>query len=70
MESFVYTALPARVVFRQGCRTTIGDEVERLGCKRAAVIATKNPYWNPRAFSRDDILGLLQAAYAGKRPRG
>lgn len=36
--------------------------------ERAADIAMKNAYWNPRPFSRDDILGLLKAAYEGRRP--
>ena len=39
------------------------------GLERAADIATKNPYWNPRDFTREDILGLLKAAFAGERPR-
>lgn len=35
---------------------------------RAAEIALKNAYWNPRPFSREDIRNLLQAAYEGRRP--
>jgi maleylacetate reductase len=35
---------------------------------RAADIATKNPYWNPRAFDREDIRALLQNAWEGRRP--
>ncbi len=35
---------------------------------RAADIALKNAYWNPRPFSRQDIRDLLQAAYEGRRP--
>jgi maleylacetate reductase len=35
---------------------------------RAAEIATKNPYWNPRAFDRSDIRALLQNAWEGRRP--
>jgi maleylacetate reductase len=34
----------------------------------AAAIATENPYWNPRPFSRDDIRALLDDAYHGRRP--
>ncbi len=32
---------------------------------RAAEIATKNPYWNPRAFNRENIRALLQDAWEG-----
>jgi maleylacetate reductase len=35
---------------------------------RAADIAVKNPYANPRPFGRADIRALLQAAYEGSRP--
>jgi maleylacetate reductase len=35
---------------------------------RAAEIAVKNPYANPRPFGRDDIRNLLQAAWEGRRP--
>lgn len=35
---------------------------------RAAQIAVRNPYANPRPFGRDDIRDLLQAAWEGRRP--
>jgi maleylacetate reductase len=35
---------------------------------RAAEIATKNPYWNPRPFDRESIRALLQDAWEGRRP--
>lgn len=35
---------------------------------RAARIAVKNPYANPRPFGLDDIRELLQAAWEGRRP--
>jgi maleylacetate reductase len=35
---------------------------------RAADIAVRNPYANPRPFGRDDILNLLKAAHEGRRP--
>jgi maleylacetate reductase len=40
MTPFVYTGLPARVVFGHGTIGQIGDEVRRLGCKRALVLST------------------------------
>ena len=60
MEPFVYTALPARVVFRRGCRSSITEEIERLGCKRAAVITTAG-----RADLAEEIAGLLGDRAAG-----
>lgn len=36
---------------------------------RAAEIATKNPYWNPRPFDRTAIRALLQDAWEGRRPQ-
>jgi maleylacetate reductase len=44
----------------------IGMRVEDLG--KAAEIATHNPYYNPRAVTREGICSLLQAAYEGRRP--
>ncbi|MFI0842810.1 maleylacetate reductase [Mesorhizobium sp. IMUNJ 23232] len=35
---------------------------------RAADIATKNPYWNPRPFDRESIRALLYDAWEGRRP--
>lgn len=35
---------------------------------RAAELALKNAYWNPRPFNRSDIRNLLQAAFEGRRP--
>ena len=35
---------------------------------RAADIAMEQPYWNPRALSREGIRGLLDDAWHGRRP--
>lgn len=35
---------------------------------RAADLAVKNPYWNPRPVERDAIRALLQRAWEGARP--
>src|SRR4051794_2027369 len=40
MESFVYEALPTRVVFGSGTVARIREEVERLGAHRALVLTT------------------------------
>ena len=38
------------------------------GLDKAADIAVKNPYWNPRPIERDAIRELLENAYYGRRP--
>ena len=40
MEAFVYTGLPARVVFADGALRRLSEEVERLGAKRVFLITT------------------------------
>lgn len=41
MDPFTYTAAPVRVVFGPGIRATLGDEVRRLGCRRALILSTQ-----------------------------
>ncbi|HEV7323840.1 MAG TPA: maleylacetate reductase [Bosea sp. (in: a-proteobacteria)] len=38
--SFTYNSLPVRVVFGRGTLSTVGEEAERLGAKRALVLTT------------------------------
>lgn len=40
IDSFTYTAYPARVLFGYGRASEIADEVRRLGCKRALILST------------------------------
>lgn len=40
MQPFIYHGLPSRVVFGQGTLSRLAEEVERLGCRRALVLAT------------------------------
>jgi hypothetical protein len=40
MRSFVYTALPTRVVFGSGTRSRVAEEIATLGCRRALVLST------------------------------
>jgi maleylacetate reductase len=41
-EAFVYTALPARVLFGDGVVDRLSEEVDALGCSRAMVLATSH----------------------------
>ncbi|MBT2772660.1 maleylacetate reductase [Halomonas sp. ISL-60] len=40
MQPFVYDGLPSRVVFGRGTLSRLSEELERLGCSRALVLAT------------------------------
>ncbi|MEZ5652504.1 MAG: maleylacetate reductase [Burkholderiaceae bacterium] len=40
MDRFIYEAAPARVIFGAGMLATLGDELDRLGFKRALVLST------------------------------
>jgi hypothetical protein len=40
------------------------------GIDRAADLAVKNPYWNPRPVERDAIRALIARAFAGAPPVG
>lgn len=42
--------------------------MQETDLERAADLATRNPYYNPRPLSRAALLPVLQAAYAGRRP--
>lgn len=54
-----------------GAPTTLAEiGMPEDGLGKAADIAISNPYWNPREFTRDDLLTLLQAAYRGELPAG
>lgn len=43
--------------------------LQETDLKRAAELATKNPYWNPREVTHDGIHGLLQRAWSGEAPK-
>jgi len=64
MKTFVYEGLPARVLFGSGTLAQLGEEVGRLGIKRAVVLATPQQESQARALS--DRLGALSAGvFAG-----
>ena len=64
MEAFVYAGLPGRVVFGDGTRGRLADEVQRLGSRRALVITTPNQQADGEKLMGE--LGTLSAAlYAG-----
>ena len=54
---------------RVGAPTALRDlGLRETDLDRAAEIATRNPYWNPREITRDGIRGLLDAAWRGDPP--
>jgi maleylacetate reductase len=60
MQSFVYDALPGRVVFGVGSLDGIADEVARLGVAKALVLATP-----PQRAQAEDVARRLGVACAG-----
>ena len=39
------------------------------GIDKAAELATRNPYWNPRPIDRDSIRRLIDDAFHGRAPQ-
>jgi maleylacetate reductase len=60
MQTFIYQALPARVVFGTGTLSKLGDEVERLGLRRVLVLATP-----PQRNEAERLAEMLGARTAG-----
>ncbi|HLX00727.1 MAG TPA: maleylacetate reductase [Trinickia sp.] len=60
MEHFVYQGMPSRVVFAWGALATLPAELERLGARRALILATPEQ----RALA-DRVAGVLGARAAG-----
>lgn len=58
-----------RFVSALGAPTRLADfGLSEADLDRAAAIATKNPYSNPRPFDREQIRALLQDALEGRQP--
>jgi maleylacetate reductase len=53
LEAFVYDALPQRVVFGDGTLAALGDELARLGVRRALVLSTPGQRGAAEAVARD-----------------
>jgi maleylacetate reductase len=64
MQPFVYEALPSRVVFGEGSVSQLKGEIERLGCRRAMVLATPNHEASARALAAT-LGGAAAGVYAG-----
>jgi maleylacetate reductase len=60
MNDFIYTALPARVVFGAGKLATIREEVEAIGSSRALVLCTP-----PQRNQAERVAELLGSRLAG-----
>jgi maleylacetate reductase len=60
MLSFIYDALPSRVIFGVGCIEKLAEEIERLGASKALVLST--PQQRELAM---EIAGRLGALAAG-----
>ena len=60
MKDFIYTAIPARVVFGAGKLASIRDEVETIGSNRALVLCTP-----PQRAQAEQVAKLLGSQLAG-----
>lgn len=64
MQSFIYNALPARVVFGHGVVGQVADEVRALGCKRAFLLSTP-PQRDQAEQLAADLGDLAAGLFAG-----
>jgi maleylacetate reductase len=65
MESFVYSGLPARVIFGNGTRSKVGEELSRLNCSRALVLSTPEQGTGAREIAQalgDKAVGVFTQA--------
>jgi len=60
MQPFVYNALPGRVVFGSGTKSSVGEEMDQLGCSRALVLSTAE-----QSGTAETIAASLGAKAAG-----
>lgn len=64
IENFIYTGLPARVIFGKGALQHLDEEITRLGSRRALVLST--PEQRDQAEKIADILGSRAAGIFDK----
>lgn len=57
MDSFVYTALPSRILFGAGRRVDVAAEVARLGCSRPLIVTTRG-----QSAQGDDVASQFDPA--------
>lgn len=63
MEPFVFTGAPARVVFGAGTKAQAGEEIDRLGGKRALVITTPQQEEDGKALA-EQLGGRAAAVFS------
>ncbi len=51
MKPFVYSGLPARVIFGSGTLSELGEEIGRLGCSRALLLSTPQQEADAKALA-------------------
>ena len=73
MHRFIYTGLPARVVFADGAVAELSREIDRLGARRVLVLTTPQQRGDGDALAagaRRQRLCRRHHAHAGRRHRG
>lgn len=73
VASLLDSAAPGEGLYRLATQIGAPLTLKELGLPeealdRAAAIAMEQPYWNPRALSRDGIRALLDDAWHGRPP--
>ena len=69
------TGSPATALFDLARKLKAPAALKEIGMRaddldRAAELATRNPYYNPRPVTLDGVRALLEAAFHGRRPDG
>lgn len=64
MQSFIYQGMPSRVVFGAGSLASLGEEIERLGARRALILTTPE-----QQAQGERVAELLGARSAGVYPQ-
>ena len=62
MTPFVYTGLPTRVVFGSGTMAQLGAELDRLGCRRAFLLAGRRHRATAEAAADGRVAGVFEDA--------
>lgn len=60
MRAFTYTSAPARVVFGSGTLSVLGEEIQRLGCRKVLVLSTPE-----QASQAQEVVASLEPVAAG-----
>ena len=70
ISSVAQTLTPVAEIAHPNAKVLLGPVMKADGIDRAADLAVKNPYWNPRPIDRAGIRALIENAFHGRAPQG